>query len=86
MIFFQIPGGYPVTLNSLSVVTGLLLNIYKPVSDSYVNVILHGNVGWGVGEGEGNTHCCVGVSSVRVPLFCIDTYGCVGGSGDITRL
>ena len=27
----------------------------------------------------------VGILSVSVPLFCIYTYGCVGGSGEITR-
>ena len=41
--------------NSLSVITRLLFNVYKPVSNSYVNVILPGNVGWGwrVGKGGG---------------------------------
>ena len=65
------------------------VNIYKPVSKSYVNVILPGKIGGGGGggggRGEGNTYCCVGILSVSVPLFCIYTYGCVGGSGDITR-
>ena len=42
-----------VYLNSLIVVTRLLFNIYKPVSDSYVNVTLPGNVGWGVEGGGG---------------------------------
>ena len=45
------PGTCSVYLNNLSFVTRLLFNIYKPVSDSYVNVILTGNVGWGVGVG-----------------------------------
>ena len=60
-------GMYPATLNirsvylnSPSVVTRLLFNIYKHISDCYVNVILPGNVGGG-GGGEGNTHCCVGI-------------------------
>ena len=39
-------------LNSPSVVTRLQFNIYKPISNSYVNVILPGNVGgWGGGGG-----------------------------------
>ena len=45
---------HSVYLNSPSVVTQLLFNIYKPISNSYVNVILPGNVGGGR-EGEGNT-------------------------------
>ena len=45
-----------VYLNSPSVVTRLLLNIYKPINDSYVNVILPNNVfffGGGGGGGGG---------------------------------
>ena len=39
-------------LNSPNVVTRLLFNIYKPISDSYVKVILPGNGGGGGGGGE----------------------------------
>ena len=56
-----------VYLNSPSVVTRLLFSIYKPVSDSYVNVILPGNIGGG--GGEGNTHGCVGILSVSVSIY-----------------
>ena len=39
-------------LNSPNVVTRLLFNIYKPISNSYVNVILPGNVRRGGGVVE----------------------------------